>query len=327
MADKPFMFNFLGWFSACILILGPLLNGLMCLVFLKNRSMLSKPEHILLLSMAVSDFLCCVVAIPTTMISSFQGKWMFGDTGCVTHAFAVTWFGIVSISHLAALAFYKYRSMKFQHSELMSNKKTWYLALALWFYSLIFAFAPMVGWSKYTTEGLGISCSVDWQTSDIKGASYTISLFVGGFVLPVTIISFSYFKIYVEIRTMVEKAKLTWGKMSHLTKQTLKSERKMAVLFFVMIMLFLVAWTPYSVVSLISASGRFSWIEPLAASAPAYLAKSSNLFNPVLYFLLFKRFRVKVLNLLGITCLRRKTKTKYDFATKTREKEKIELKP
>ena len=301
MDSSEYIFNILAGISAIILVFGVLLNGLMCITFLRYRTLL-KDENIVLLSMAFSDLLCCAVAIPTSMISNLKKKWVFEDSGCKGHAFVVTWCSVVSITHLAALAYNRYETMSLRREKLIKGKRVLYIVGAMWAYSFIFAIAPVAGWSRYTTEGIGTSCSVDWQASDTIAVSYTAFIFLGCFVTPVGVIAFSYYKVYREVKNMTKKATETWGKMSHLAKQSLKCQRQMAIRLFAMIVAFLLAWTPYSVVSLVSAFGKPHLIGPLTASVPAYLAKSSNLHNPLLYFMLYKRFRTKVFHLLRIKC-------------------------
>ena len=319
MGVSNLIFSILAWFSVFIFVFGSLLNGLMCVTLLKYRSLHTK-ESVLLLSMAISDLLCCLIAIPTSMISSFHKKWSFHDSGCTLHALVVTWCGIVSITHLATLAFYRYRAMTAQLNQMISRRKTLYVALALWTYSFVLAIMPVAGWSRYTKEGIGTSCSVDWQASDTEAILFTIFMYLGAFVTPVVVIVFSYLKVCMEIRSMAGRADSMWGRMSHQAKMSLRSKRKMAILSFTMIVAFLIAWTPYATVSLISVFGKSYWIGPVTASVPAYFAKSSNVYNPVIYFLLFKQFRVKVLDLLGSRCCRRSKRGDSTFHLRQREK-------
>ena len=311
MAISEDIFYIFAWISAVILVFGILLNVLVCVTFLTYRSLLTN-ENILLLSMAFGDLLCSVAAIPTSMISNFNKKWTFEDSGCKVHAFIVTWCGLVSITHLAALAYHRYETMILRQDKLIGGTVL-YVVVALWAYSFCFAIAPVAGWSRYTTEGIGTSCSADWQASNTSAVSYTVFIFLGGFVIPVGVIVFSYYKVYREIRTMVGKANTTWGKKSMPAKESLKCQRKMAALLFAMNVAFFLAWTPYAVVSLISAFGRPHWISPLTASVPAILAKSSNLYNPVLYFMVYQRFRQYVLNLLRFRCCSRSPQRRQDY--------------
>lgn len=54
---------------------------------------------------------------------------------------------------------------------------------------------------------------------------------------------------------------------------------------------FLAAWSPYAVVSMWAAFGDFDNIPPLAFAIPALFAKSSPLYNPLVYLLLKPNFR------------------------------------
>ena len=284
--------------SGAVLVFGVLVNGVVCSTFLVYRSLLSK-ENILIFSMALSDFLCCAIAVPTSLISNIKKKWVFGDVGCQIHALVVTWCGLISITHFTALSFIRYRILNALPDKIQMHRGFVYWAVALWGYSFIFAIAPVLGWSRYVKEGIGTSCSVDWKASvsDVNAVSYTASLFVGCFVVPLAIIIFSLCKIYRIVKEITEKAKHTWGRQSVFAKQTAKVETKMAILLFAMVVAFLVAWLPYSTVSLICVFGGCHWVSPLLASAPAYLAKSSTLYNPILYFFMYRRFRVRVLRL------------------------------
>ena len=284
--------------SGVILVLGVVLNGVVCVFFLAYRSLLSTEENILIFSMALSDFFGCVAAVPTSLISNLNREWVFGNAGCQIHALIVTLGGLVSITHFTALSVNRYKKLTERVHKNFNRKRAVYCVSAMWAYSFSFAVAPVVGWSRYTTEGIGTSCSVDWKASDANAVSYTTSLFFGCFFIPITLIFFSFSKIYKSLRSMTTRANNIWGKLSVFARQTAKAESKMTALIFVMVIAFLIAWVPYAMVSLICAFGGSRWISPLLASAPAYLAKSSLLYNPVLYFFMYRRFRIKVLKLL-----------------------------
>lgn len=61
---------------------------------------------------------------------------------------------------------------------------------------------------------------------------------------------------------------------------------------------FLAAWSPYAVVSMWAAFGDFDNIPPLAFAIPALFAKSSPLYNPLVYLLLKPNFRRDLHSLL-----------------------------
>ncbi len=54
---------------------------------------------------------------------------------------------------------------------------------------------------------------------------------------------------------------------------------------------FFAAWSPYALVSMWAAFGHFENIPPMAFAIPAVFAKSSTLYNPLIYLLLKPNFR------------------------------------
>ena len=62
-----------------------------------------------------------------------------------------------------------------------------------------------------------------------------------------------------------------------------KAESKVALMIAVMIIAFLIAWTPYAVLALIIAFGDPHVISPGVAVVPALVAKSSICYNPLIY--------------------------------------------
>uniref|UniRef100_A0A1B0CMJ6 G-protein coupled receptors family 1 profile domain-containing protein n=2 Tax=Lutzomyia longipalpis TaxID=7200 RepID=A0A1B0CMJ6_LUTLO len=141
----------------------------------------------------------------------------------------------------------------------------------IWSYSFMLTSPPLFGWGKYVNEAANISCSVNWESQTQNATSYIIYLFVMGLVVPVTVISYSYTKI---IHTMKKK--------SARLRKTNRSDR-LTWMVAVMIVAFLIAWTPYSAFALIEQFASPDIISPGAAVLPALIAKSSICYNPIIY--------------------------------------------
>ncbi|CDQ58534.1 unnamed protein product [Oncorhynchus mykiss] len=71
----------------------------------------------------------------------------------------------------------------------------------------------------------------------------------------------------------------------------LRYEKKVAVMFLLMISCFLVCWTPYAVVSMMEAFGRKSMVTPAIAIIPSFFAKSSTAYNPLIYMFMSRKVR------------------------------------
>lgn len=65
---------------------------------------------------------------------------------------------------------------------------------------------------------------------------------------------------------------------------------------------FLAAWSPYAVVSMWAAFGHIDNIPPMAFAMPAMFAKSSTIYNPIIYLMLRPSFRSVMCSDLGTLC-------------------------
>ena len=54
--------------------------------------------------------------------------------------------------------------------------------------SLFWAIMPFLGWSYYSYEGLGVSCSIEWNERSFSVISYNVTILLLTFILPLTCI-------------------------------------------------------------------------------------------------------------------------------------------
>ena len=281
--------------AALICVTSVVLNSLICLVFLRNKKLLKAPD-IFIVNVALSDLFYSVATLPLLFVANVYGRWIFGPQGCKATAFISTWSGLSSLMNLSLAAYERYVALAFlfKSQRTFTRRKAARGSVAMWLYALFWSVMPLCGWSGFELEGVGTSCSLRWKSHDKLDLSYHICLMLACYVLPVSIIIASYYKSCCEIRKGTKRAKTTWGKKSPFTRKAFAVERKMVVLFGVMTVAFLVAWTPYAVVSLISMIAGPDVISDIASSIPAYIAKSSACYNPIVYVFLYKRLRQRI---------------------------------
>ena len=81
--------------------------------------------------------------------------------------------------------------------------KTCFLVIAVCIVlSLIWTTFPLVGWSYYSPEGLKMSCSVEWQDRSLNVMSYSITIIIFVFILPLIIITITNIKIIKIVRNV-----------------------------------------------------------------------------------------------------------------------------
>ena len=267
-----------------------IINFLVCLVYVLNPQFLDAP-NIFILNISIGDFLYLLLAVPLVVLSNAQGKWLFGGAACTAYGFLTTFFALGSMMNLTGAAYERYVTLckLYDNGEVrFSRKKSLLLSSLLWCYSCFWSLIPVLGWSSYAQEGVGTSCSVNWKSREPSDASYALCLMVAGFLLPVSLIVFCHFKAYKVMSQLSKQAKGIWGEDEIFTQETLAAERKMTWIAIAITTGFLFAWTPYTI-SLLVAISDPGLVSEIAASIPAYIAKSSACYSPFIYMIMYKK--------------------------------------
>ncbi|XP_034743854.1 pinopsin-like [Etheostoma cragini] len=257
------------------------INNLLVLVLFFRYKILRSPINLLLINIAISDLLVCVLGTPFSFAASMKGRWLIGEGGCVWYGFANSLFGIVSLISLAVLSYERYSTMVAPTEADSSNYRNISLGITLsWVYSLIWTMPPLFGWSHYGPEGPGTTCSVNWTAKTANNISYIICLFVFCLIVPFLVIVFCYGKLLCAIRQV------------HGINASLSRKREQRVLFMVAIMVtcYLLCWLPYGIMALMATFGPPGLVTPVASIIPSLLAKTSTFINPVIYVFMNKQF-------------------------------------
>nr|XP_006637846.1 PREDICTED: pinopsin-like isoform X1 [Lepisosteus oculatus] len=269
--------------AVCLGIIGSLgfsSNFLVLLLFCRYK-VLRSPINLLLMNISVSDMLVCAVGTPFSFAASTQGRWLIGKSGCVWYGFVNSCLGMVSLISLAVLSYERYSTMMGSTEADATNYRKIGVGIMLsWGYSLLWTLPPLFGWSSYGPEGPGTTCSVNWKAKDVNNISYIVCLFVFCLVLPFFVIIYSYGKLLLTVKQV------------SVISTVVGRSREQRILFMVlaMVICFLLCWLPYGIVALLATFGKSGLVTPEASIIPSLLAKSSTVFNPIIYIFLNKQF-------------------------------------
>ncbi|XP_020281159.1 green-sensitive opsin-like [Pseudomyrmex gracilis] len=248
------------------------LNLLVILTVVINANVLWTPNNMVLVNMVVGDLLVAILGNPVSMMSAISGAWYWSDKMCLWYAWFMSTMGFASIGNLTVMAMERYLLVKFPMKSL--SKRNAYLVIFLvWIYAFCLSIPPFFNWGVYGFEAGNISCSVSWNQHDPKthNDTYIGFLFVFGFFLPITLISFSYCGMIGTMKSIRKRL-----------KSTNRRETKITQMVYLMITAFLIAWTPYAIFALAS-QYFYVQISSSVAVVPALLAKSSICYNPIIY--------------------------------------------
>ncbi|KAL6472331.1 hypothetical protein MHYP_G00185190 [Metynnis hypsauchen] len=283
------------FFVAVIGGVGVMGNVLVMYAFFCNKKLRTPPNYFIL-NLAVSDFLMATTQSPIFFVNCMYKEWVFGEIGCKMYAFCGALFGITSMINLLAISIDRYVviTKPLQAIQWTSKRRTLLSILLVWLYSLAWSLAPLLGWSSYIPEGLMTSCTWDYVTSTPANKSYTLMLCCFVFFIPLGIISYCYFFMFLAIRSTsrdVERLGTHVRKTTLIQEQSIKTEWKLAKVAFVVIIVYVLSWSPYAFVTLIAWAGYSSILTPYSKAVPAVIAKASAIYNPIIYAIIHSKYR------------------------------------
>ncbi|XP_010736993.3 parapinopsin [Larimichthys crocea] len=260
------------------------LNATVIIVSLMHKQ-LRQPLNYALVNMAVADLGTAMTGGVLAVVNNAQGYFSLGRTGCVMEGFAVSLCGITSLCTVALIAVERMFVVSKPLGLIIFEKKHAVGGIALsWLWSLTWNLPPLFGWGRYELEGVGTSCAPDWHTRDPHHVSYILAYFAVCFAVPFTVILASYTKLMWTLHRVSKMACLEDGAVA-------KGEMKVAFMVVLMVLTFLISWLPYAGLSMLVVYNPDVEIHPLVGTVPVYLAKSSTVYNPIIYIYLNKQFR------------------------------------
>ncbi|XP_033881642.1 melanopsin-A isoform X2 [Acipenser ruthenus] len=279
-------------------ITGMLGNFLVIYAFSRCKS-LRTPANMFIINLAITDFLMSVTQAPIFFTTSLHKRWIFGEKGCELYAFCGALFGICSMITLMVIAIDRYFVITRPLASIgvMSRKRALLILSGAWLYSLGWSLPPFFGWSAYVPEGLLTSCTWDYMTFTPSVRAYTMLLFIFIFFIPLIIVMYCYFFIFRAIRSTnkaVHKISSDDNKESMKQYQRIKNEWKMAKIALIVILLYVISWSPYSVVALTAFAGYSDMLTPYMNSVPAVIAKASAIHNPIIYAITHPKYRIAI---------------------------------
>ncbi|XP_078111302.1 opsin 7, group member b [Sander vitreus] len=264
-------------------------NGILMFVAYRKKSSL-KPAEFFVVNLAVSDLGMTITLLPLAISSAFTHMWLFNETTCMAYAFCGVLFGLCSLTNLTVLSCVCWLKVCCpNYGNKFSYCHACLLVAGVWCYAGIFAVGPLSGWGEYGAEPYGTACCINWHAprQDSAAMSYIICLFVFCYIVPCTVIFLSYTFILLTVRGSRQAVQQHMSPQNKITNaQAFIIKLSVAVCIG-----FLTAWSPYAIVSMWAAFVKPTTVPPMAFALAAIFAKSSTLYNPIVYLVFKPNFR------------------------------------
>ncbi|KAM9435510.1 opsin 8, group member b [Clarias gariepinus] len=285
----------IGVFLLIIAILS-ILGNLLVLLLAYKRSSHMKPPELLNLNLAVTDLGAAVSMYPLAVASSWNHSWLGGEATCVYYAWMGFFFGVASIATLTVMAVVRFSgSQTLQSQTVKISKRTVQVLLAgTWLYALLWAVFPLIGVGTYGPEPFGLSCTLAWAEMKEHSPFFVISMFTMNLVIPAIIIICCYSGIILRLHLSYK----TLGNANFIQRKV-KIQRRLMLIAVLISAGFIGCWTPYGIVSLWSMYSTSS-ITPYVSMLPCLFAKSSTVYNPLIYYIYSKSFKQEAKRFLQV---------------------------
>ncbi|KAK2864049.1 hypothetical protein Q7C36_003203 [Tachysurus vachellii] len=278
-----------GSFLLLIAILS-IVGNLLVLFMAYKRSSQMKPTELLSVNLAVTDLGAAVSMYPLSVASSWNHSWLGGDATCIYYGWMGFFFGVASVATLTIMAIVRFsasRTLQSQSEKI--NKRTVQMLLAgTWLYAFLWAIFPLIGWGMYGPEPFGLSCTLAWAEMKEHSPSFVISMFTMNLAIPAIIIVCCYFGITLQLHFSYKSLQNVI-----IIQKKVKMQRRLMLIAILISAGFIGCWTPYGIVSLWSIYST-SPITPFVSMLPCLFAKTSTVYNPLIYYTFSKSFKKEV---------------------------------
>nr|BBI36956.1 rhodopsin [Polymixia japonica] len=282
---NPAAFSALAAYMFLLILVGFPVNFLTLYVTLEHKK-LRTPLNYILLNLAVANLFMVIGGFTTTMYSSMHGYFVLGRTGCNIEGFCATHGGEIALWSLVVLAIERWvvvckpiANFRFgENHAIMGVSFTWLMAAAC-------SVPPLIGWSRYIPEGMQCACGIDYYTRapGLNNESFVIYMFSCHFSIPLLVIFFCYGRLLCAVKEAAAAQQES--------ETTQRAEREVSRMVVLMVIAFLICWLPYASVAWYIFTHQGSEFGPVFMTLPSFFAKSSAIYNPMIYICMNKQFR------------------------------------
>ena len=138
-----------GAVMTAVIVIGVVGNSLTLYVISRYRS-LHDVTGIFLANLALADLLQSVIGMPLIATSSFNEKWIFGETLCTLSGLSNSLFCIASVLTLTAVSVDRWLAIRhpLKYKALLTLNRAGLVLVYIWSHALFMACLPVFGWSR-----------------------------------------------------------------------------------------------------------------------------------------------------------------------------------
>ncbi|XP_060739412.1 trace amine-associated receptor 13c-like [Tachysurus vachellii] len=267
-------------------------GNLLIIISVLHFKQLHTPTNMLLLSLAVSDFLVGALVMPATLIWMIESCWIFGRDFCISFLFIGGLIMTISIYNVALIAVDRYLALSnpFLYMSSISRRTMCIVVYSNWCVCIMYITS-----FYYFNGSFENSVMCPGECLFVVNDVWTVIDLIYSFIFPLSVIIILYTRVFVIAKkhatAIRELNNHTWHKTQKITSHSMKSERKAAKVLCILVSVFLVCLLPYFIYSLL---GYAIGIQTETFQKVTFLIYLNSTINPIIYALFYPWFRRSV---------------------------------
>ena len=172
-------------------------GNVLTIIILRYREHRKKNITPLMINLAVADIFIIVFGYPVVVAANVSSSGLDISSTCVWSGFVNGSVGIASIANLTMMSLVMYSSFKrLSNRTKISRNKLAAMISFTWLYGITAMIPPLLGWNEFVPGASGVSCCPNWVPETKAGVAYNGLLVFVGFILPLSVVTFCYHRIY-----------------------------------------------------------------------------------------------------------------------------------
>ncbi|VDN28331.1 unnamed protein product [Dibothriocephalus latus] len=150
-------------------------------------------------------------------------------------------------------------------------------------------------------DGLQTSCSFDYLAANVKNYLYVAGMYTFEFLIPVGIVVVCYWQIVLIVRrneremaSFTREANANKIRSMQIRGAQRRADVQAAKVSAIVVSVFVISWLPYATLAFLALNGYRSSLTPISAEVAVLFAKSSAVYNPLVYALMNTKFRASL---------------------------------
>nr|UJY64326.1 ultraviolet sensitive opsin UV3 [Neogonodactylus oerstedii] len=280
-------------------------NGTVIFLMMTSKA-LRTPSNMLIVNLAFADFIM-MAKTPIFIINCFNEGPVLGRMGCQIFGIMGAYTGPMSACTNAAIAYDRFRCITDPIEGRLSKSQVAGLLVFIYAWITPWVMMPFLEiWNRFVPEGYLTTCTFDYMSENSK--FYVVGLWFCMWLLPMFVISFCYYRVYLHVSAHEKQLKKQAAKMNVDSlrsgeKSNMRQEVRVAKVGVTLTSLFLFSWTPYAVIAFLCTFGRKDLVSPFVSMIPACTCKTAACIDPFVYAINHPKYRLELMKRMPWFCV------------------------